>query len=108
MGKYRHARNRVYLKVDEPELQWLEDSCGILVHFTVLYTKMLLGGLCKVAYGILCLGLSAMPAQKQKPQLAAEKPQQVVVILQPPRLRPAIRVVQKRLPYITVKALPPQ
>jgi hypothetical protein len=108
MRKYRHARNRVYLKADEPELQWLEDSCGILVHFTVLYTKMLLSGLCEIAYGILCLCLAAVPARKQKPQQKAKKPQQVVVILQPPKLRPAIRAVQKRMPYITVKALPPQ
>jgi hypothetical protein len=96
------------LKTTEPELQWLEDSCGILVHFTVLYTKMLLRGLFEVAYGIWCLGLAAMPARKPEPQKAAEKPQQVVVLLQPPRLRPAIRAVQKSLPYITVQALPPQ
>jgi len=108
MSKYRHARNRVYLKADEPELQWLEDSCGILIHFTVLYTKMLVSGLCEVAYGIWCLGLAAMPARKPEPQQKAEKPQHVVVLLQSPKLRPAIRAVQKRLPYITVKALPPQ
>jgi hypothetical protein len=108
MRKYRHARNRVYSEANEPELQWVEDSCGILGQFAVLYVQMIVCGLCEIAYSLwlACVGVVTLfNKTKQRPK---EIPQQITVFVLPPQPRTAIRAKQKRLPYITVKALPPQ
>jgi len=110
MRKYGHASNRVYLKANEPELQWLENSCGILVQYTVLYLKMIVCGLFQIAFGLLQLGVAAFKARKAIKRQPVKPPQTVVVFLAK-MPRPAIPFAaqrQKQLPYITVKALPPQ
>jgi hypothetical protein len=98
------------LRANEPELQWLEDSCGALVQYTVLYLKMLVCGLFQIAFGLLQLGVLAFKACRAIKQQPV-KPSQPVVVFLTPTSRTAIPFVRpqpKKLPYITVQALPPQ